>query len=84
MAASADLHLLAGWLARRIGLIHPRQLVAAFQAGTLDKSKSLADEREARGDVARAKRAQPEGWSEVRLLSAGVEEYDDARGDIAR
>jgi hypothetical protein len=44
-------------LALQNGLIHQGQLLAAFQAWTLDKSKSLADHLEARGDLTGAKRA---------------------------
>ena len=50
-AAAADRHLLFGLLALQNGLINQGQLVAAFQAWTLDKSKSLADHLEARGDL---------------------------------
>ena len=40
---AADRHLLFGLLALQTGLIHQAQLVAAFQAWTCDKSRSLAD-----------------------------------------
>ena len=43
MTASADRHLLFGMLALQNGLINQGQLVAAFQAWTLEKSRSLAD-----------------------------------------
>jgi eukaryotic-like serine/threonine-protein kinase len=39
-----------GLLALQNGLINRAQLVAAFQAWTLDKSRSLADHLVARGD----------------------------------
>jgi len=45
--------------------------VAAFQAWTLDKSKSLADHLEARGDLTGAKRALLEGLAEVHLEAYG-------------
>ncbi len=51
MTAAADRHLLFGLLALQNGLINQGQLVAAFQAWTLDKSRSLADHLEARGDL---------------------------------
>ena len=49
-SAAADRHLLFGLLALQNGLISQGQLVAAFQAWTLDKSRSLADPLVARGD----------------------------------
>jgi eukaryotic-like serine/threonine-protein kinase len=51
MSAAADRHLLFGLLALQNGLISQVQLVAAFQAWTLDKSRSLARQLEARGDL---------------------------------
>ena len=51
MTAVADRHLLFGLLALQKGLIHQGQLVAAFQAWTLDMSRTLADHLEARGDL---------------------------------
>ena len=48
---AADRHLLFGLLALQNGIINQGQLVAAFQAWTLDKSKGLADHLEARGDL---------------------------------
>ena len=56
MTAAADRHLLFGLLALQNGIINQGQLVAAFQAWTLDKSRSLADHLEARGDLTLAKR----------------------------
>jgi hypothetical protein len=56
MAANADRHLLFGLLALQNGIINQGQLVAAFQAWTLDKSTSLADHLEARGDLPAARR----------------------------
>jgi hypothetical protein len=44
-------HLLFGLLALQNGLIDQRALVAAFQAWTRDKSKSLADQLVVRGDL---------------------------------
>src|SRR4029077_18994758 len=51
MTAAADRHLLFGLLALQNGLINQGQLVAAFQAGTLDKAKSLADQLVTRGEL---------------------------------
>ena len=48
------------------GIINQGQLVAAFQAWTLDKSRSLADHLEARGDLTLAKRALFDTCSENR------------------
>ena len=41
-AIAADRHLLFGLLALQNGLINQAQLVAAFQAWTLDKARDLA------------------------------------------
>ena len=43
MTAAADRHLLFGLLALQIGIINQGQLLAAFQAWTLDKSRVPAD-----------------------------------------
>ena len=50
-AAAADRHLLFGLLALQNGLIDQGALVAAFQAWTRDKARSLADQLVARGDL---------------------------------
>jgi eukaryotic-like serine/threonine-protein kinase len=68
---AADRHLLFGLLALQNGLISQVQLVAAFQAWTLDKSRSLADHLEARGDLTSARRALLEGLAEVHLEAHG-------------
>ena len=49
--SSADRNLLFGLLALQIGLIDQAQLVAAFQAWTLNKARPLADHLAARGDL---------------------------------
>ena len=64
---AADRHLLFGLLALQNGIIDQGQLVAAFQAWTLDKSRSLADHLEARGDLTGAKRALLEALADVHL-----------------
>ena len=51
MTAAADRHLLFGLLAVQNGIINQVQLVAGFQAWTLDKTRSLADHLEDRGDL---------------------------------
>jgi serine/threonine-protein kinase len=66
-ALTADRNLLFGLLALQNGLINQSQLVAAFQAWTLDKSKNLADHLETRGDLTGAKRALLEALAEVHL-----------------
>jgi eukaryotic-like serine/threonine-protein kinase len=62
MPAAADRQLLFGLLALQNGLISQVQLVAAFQAWTLDKSRNLADQLEARGDL------DPDGRAAVEAL----------------
>ena len=71
MTAAADRHLLFGLLALQNGIINQGQLLAAFQAWTLDKSRSLADHLEARGDLTGAKRALLEALAEVHLEAHG-------------
>ena len=51
MTTTALKGLLFGLLALQNGLIALSQLVAAFQAWTLDKARSLADHLVARGDL---------------------------------
>ena len=50
-AIAADRNLLFGLLALQNGLINQGQLVAAFQAWTLDKARALADHLVGRGDL---------------------------------
>src|SRR5262245_65600474 len=50
-AIAADHDLLFGMLALQNGLINQGQLVAAFQAWTLDKARALADHLIGRGDL---------------------------------
>ena len=77
MTAAADRHLLFGLLALQNGLIDQGQLLAAFQAWTRDKSKSLADHLEARGDLdgrqARRRRGAGRGSSEDARRRRGEE-----------
>jgi serine/threonine protein kinase/tetratricopeptide (TPR) repeat protein len=84
MTAAADRHLLFGLLALQNGLINQGQLVAAFQAWTLDKSRSLADHLESRGDLSAARRPLVEGLAEVHLeMHAGDAEMSLADVAIA-
>jgi hypothetical protein len=71
MTVAADRHLLFGLLALQNGLIDQGALFAAFQAWTRDKSKSLADHLEARGDLTGAKRTLLELLAEVHLEGHG-------------
>ncbi|MGO9467263.1 MAG: tetratricopeptide repeat protein [Isosphaeraceae bacterium] len=71
MTAAADRHLLFGLLALQNGLIDQGQLMLAFQAWTRDKTKSLADHLEARGDLTGAKKALLYALAEVHLEAHG-------------
>jgi serine/threonine-protein kinase len=71
MTAAPDRHLLFGLLALQNGLIDQGALVAAFQAWTRDKSKSLADHLEARGDLTGPKRAALEAFAAVHIEAHG-------------
>ena len=71
MTSAADRQLLFGLIALQTGLINQGQLLAAFQAWTLDKSKSLADHLEAGGDLAGARRAALEVLANAHLERHG-------------
>jgi hypothetical protein len=71
MTTAADRHLLFGMLALQNGIISRVQLVAAFQAWTLDKSQGLADYLEARGDLDADDRAAVEAPVVRRLKKHG-------------
>jgi hypothetical protein len=49
--SAADRDLLFGLLALQNGLINQAQVVSAFQAWTLDKSRPLAEHLVSRGDL---------------------------------
>ena len=68
---AGDHNLLFGLLALQNGMITQGQLVSAFQAWTPDKSMSLADQLEARGDLIGARRVLLEGLVEVHLDANG-------------
>jgi hypothetical protein len=67
MSAAIDRHLLFGLLALQNGIINEAQLVAAFQAWTLDKTRSLAEHLEAHGDLTNAKRAVLDALAAIHL-----------------
>ncbi len=71
MNAAADRHLLFGLLALQTGIIDQGQLVAAFQAWTLDKMRNLADILVARGDLNAVQRNLLEGLADQHLQKHG-------------
>jgi serine/threonine-protein kinase len=71
MTSVADRHLLFGLLALQNGIINQGQLVAAFQAWTLDRSKSLADYLVDRGDIDEEDRAAVEALAARHLKRHG-------------
>jgi hypothetical protein len=75
-ALAADRNLLFGLLALQNGLIDQGQLMLAFQAWTRDKSKSLADHLETRGELDPDQRAGVEAMVALHLRMHGG---DDAR-----
>jgi tetratricopeptide (TPR) repeat protein len=79
MTAAADRHMLFGLLALQNGIINQGQLVAAFQAWTLDKSKSLADHLQARGNLKGATRALVEGLTGRSGSDGALASFDRAR-----
>ena len=70
---AADRHLLFGLLALQNGLIHQSQLVAAFQAWTLEKSRPLADHLVALGHLSPAQRSVVEAMAALHLEAHGGE-----------
>ena len=70
-AVAANRELLFGLLALQNGVINQAQLVLAFQAWTLDKSRSLADYLQERGELASARRALVEALVDVHLEAHG-------------
>jgi serine/threonine-protein kinase len=71
MATDADRHLLFGLIALQNGLINQVQLVAAFQAWTLDKAHSLADHLIALGHLNDAQRAVVEAMADLHVAKHG-------------
>jgi eukaryotic-like serine/threonine-protein kinase len=68
---AADRHLLVGLIALQHGIINQGQLLAAFQAWTLDRAKSLADHLATRGDLEREDRAAVEALAARHLKRHG-------------
>jgi serine/threonine-protein kinase len=71
-----DRQLLVGLLALQSGLISQAQLLSAFQAWTLDKTRSLADHLVALGHLAPARRPVVEAMAALHLEAHG--------GDVER
>jgi hypothetical protein len=72
-AITAERNLLFGLLALQNGLINQGQLVAAFQAWTLDKTRGLAEHLVARGDLDDEQRAGVEAMVALHLKKHGGE-----------
>src|SRR6516225_4673265 len=70
-AIAADRNLLFGLLALQNGLINQAQLVAAFQAWTLDKVRALADHLIALGHLSDAQRAVVEALADLHVAKHG-------------
>jgi hypothetical protein len=68
---AADRHLLFGLLALQNGLIDQVQLVAAFQAWTRDKARSLADHLVALGHLTPAQRSVVEAIAALHVEAHG-------------
>ncbi len=71
MNAATEKDLLFGLLALQIGLINQSQLVAAFQAWTLEKARTLADQLIARQDIDFDDRAAIEALVERHIKKHG-------------
>jgi hypothetical protein len=72
-AIAANRHLLLGLLALQNGLIHQSQLVAAFQAWTLEKSRPLAGHLVALGHLSPAQRSVVDAMAALHLEAHGGE-----------
>src|SRR6516164_2305549 len=70
-AVAADRELLFGLLALQNGLINQAQLLAAFQAWTLERSKSLAEHLVALGHLSPARRPVVEAMAALHLQAHG-------------
>jgi serine/threonine-protein kinase len=70
-ALAADRHLLFGLLALQNGLINQAQLVAAFQAWTLDKARDLAAHLIGLGHLNDAQRAAVEVMADLHVAKHG-------------
>ena len=78
MSAAADRHSRIGLLALQTGLIDQAQLVAAFQAWTLDKSRHLAQILVGRGDLNEIQRSLMESLADQHLEKHGALEKSPA------
>jgi serine/threonine-protein kinase len=76
--AAADRNLLLGLLALQNGLIDQGQLVAAFQAWTRDKGRTLADHLVGRGELDAEQRALLEG-----LVAQHLKKHGDPEKSLA-
>jgi serine/threonine protein kinase len=70
-AIAADRNLLFGLLALQNGLINQVQLVAAFQAWTLDRARALADHFVALGHLNEAQRTAVEAIADLHVAKHG-------------
>jgi serine/threonine-protein kinase len=70
-AIAADRNLLFGLLALQNGLINQAQLVAAFQAWTLDRARALADHFIALGHLNEVQRAVVEAMADLHVAKHG-------------
>jgi serine/threonine protein kinase/tetratricopeptide (TPR) repeat protein len=70
-AIAADCNLLFGLLALQNGLVNQAQLVAAFQAWTLDRVRALADHLVALGHLKDSERAAVEAMAALHLKRHG-------------
>ena len=70
-AIASDRNLLFGLLALQNGLINQVQLVAAFQAWTLDRPRALADHFIALGHLNAAQRAVVEAMADLHVAKHG-------------
>src|SRR5262249_13169580 len=70
-AIAADRELLIGLLALQNGLINQAQLLAAFQAWTLERSKSLADHLVVLGHLSPGRRPVVEAMAALHLEAHG-------------
>jgi serine/threonine-protein kinase len=70
-AVAAERNLLFGLLAMQNGLINQVQLVAAFQAWTLDKARALADHFISLGHLSEPQRAVVEAMADLHVAKYG-------------
>jgi hypothetical protein len=70
-AFAADRELLFGLLALQNGLINQAQLLAAFHAWTIERSKGLADHLVALGHLAPTRRPVVEAMADLHLKAHG-------------